>query len=681
MKHAKSPGPAEEPRPLPPARRGLFTVVMILAPFLFLGGLELTLRTAGYGSDPPLVIRKKERGKEVYAINRSVARRYFAQAGTVVPEPAEDSFEIVKRPNTVRIFCLGESSMAGFPYEFNATMPSFLRDRLQTLLPERNIEVINLGLAAVGSFVVDDFLQELLQYQPDLFIVYVGHNEFYGAYGVGSTIGTPGSPWMTRLALSLRHFCTYLLIRDIYASLFPSPAPAGGREDATLMAQVIREQEIPQGSPLYVRARAIYRDNLERIIDHAQGAGIPIVFSTLVSNLKDQVPFRSGFGDSTTPAMQSRILAMDAAGERFLAGGRADSALAILTEGSRLDSTYALTLYLRGRTELATGASGAARVSFARAKDKDLLRFRMSEEFQSDLQDICARKGVPVARSDSAFAAGSPDGIQGRELILEHLHPNIGGYFLMAKAVCRTVVSSGVLGPSVRPDLDRDKTDAEYLALSTVSEFDTLVGKIRTELLTHQWPFPVPERPYTYLPRTPVEMIVYDYVMKRTTWSAARYRLAEYYEGKGEYDRAQREFLAVARIIPFSHIPLTRAAGYSMLRGRRAEAKLLYRKSIGVEDNPYARMQIGYLLLEEDSAAAGARELEAGLALDERLGHKLDPNAVGLGRYMLAVAYAKTGRYDEAVREVEKALAINPASQDFRGLRRQLDALRKPSHR
>ena len=681
MMHAKSPGPAEEPRPLPPARRGLFTVVMILAPFLFLGGLEFTLRIAGYGSDPPLVIRKKERGKEVYAINRSVARRYFAQAGTVVPEPAEDSFEIVKKPNTIRIFCLGESSMAGFPYEFNATMPSFLRDRLQTLLPERNIEVINLGLAAVGSFVVDDFLEELLQHQPDLFIVYVGHNEFYGAYGVGSTIGIPGGPWATRLTLSLLHFRTFLLLRDIYTSLFPPPAPAGGREDATLMAQVIREQEIPQGSPLYVRARATYCDNLERIIDHAQGAGIPIVFSTLVSNLRDQPPFRSGFSGTTGAETQSRILAMDEAGERMLASGRADSALAILTEASGLDSTYALTMYLCGRAELATGASGAARASFARAKDNDLLRFRMSEEFQSDLQDICARKGVPVARSDSAFAAGSPDGIQGRELILEHLHPNIGGYFLMAKAVCGTILSSRVLGPSVVPDMARDRTDAEYFALSTVSEFDTLVGRIRTELLTHQWPFPVPEQPYTYQPRTPVENIAYDYVMKKLTWSAARYRLADYYEGKGEYACAQREYLAVARILPFSHIPLTRAAGYSMLRGRKAEAKLLYRKSIGVEDNPYARMQIGYLLLEEDSAAAAAQEIETGFALDNRLGGKLDRNAVGVGRYMLAVAYAKTGRYDEASREVDRALAINPGSQDFRGLRRQLNALRKPPHR
>jgi len=48
---------------------------------------------------------------------------------------------------------------------------------------------------------------------------------------------------------------------------------------------------------------------------------------------------------------------------------------------------------------------------------------------------------------------------------------------------------------------------------------------------------------------------------------------------------------------------------------------------------------------------------------------------------MLAVAYAKTGRYDEASREVDRALAINPGSQDFRGLRRQLNALRKPPHR
>jgi tetratricopeptide (TPR) repeat protein len=118
-----------------------------------------------------------------------------------------------------------------------------------------------------------------------------------------------------------------------------------------------------------------------------------------------------------------------------------------------------------------------------------------------------------------------------------------------------------------------------------------------------------------------------------------------------------------------------------MLERRRAEAKQLYQKSIGVEDNPYARMKLGYLLLEQDSAAAGAIEIEAAFTLDDRLGHRLDRNEAGIGRYMLAVAYAKTGRYNEAAREVDRALAINPESQDFRGLRRQLDALRKQSHR
>ena len=90
-----------------------------------------------------------------------------------------------------RIFCLGESTMAGFPYDFHATAPSFLADRLQQMFPEDTIEVINVGLSAIGSYVILDFLRELAEYSPDLFIVYTGHNEFYGDLW-GRIIAGPG---------------------------------------------------------------------------------------------------------------------------------------------------------------------------------------------------------------------------------------------------------------------------------------------------------------------------------------------------------------------------------------------------------------------------------------------------------------------------------------------------------
>ena len=118
-------------------RRG----VLLLIPFLFLALLEMGLRLLEYGGNLDLVVTRRVGNRDVYSINRSAAARYFSTAGTVIPEPADDVFEMVKSDSTIRIFCLGESTMAGFPYDFNATAPGFLRDRLQMRFPGRKIEI------------------------------------------------------------------------------------------------------------------------------------------------------------------------------------------------------------------------------------------------------------------------------------------------------------------------------------------------------------------------------------------------------------------------------------------------------------------------------------------------------------------------------------------------------------
>ena len=121
--------------------RRVFTFFMVLLPVLLVVAFETLLRVVNYDGDLHLVIRKMVNGKEVYSINRSVARKYFVQEGSTVPQPVEGTFAIHKSRNTKRIFCLGESTMEGFPYEEFGTAPEFLKQRLSTLLPQYNIEL------------------------------------------------------------------------------------------------------------------------------------------------------------------------------------------------------------------------------------------------------------------------------------------------------------------------------------------------------------------------------------------------------------------------------------------------------------------------------------------------------------------------------------------------------------
>jgi tetratricopeptide (TPR) repeat protein len=667
--------PTQGATELSPSRRRIFLILTILFPFLLLGLLEAVLRVADYGGDLRLVIKRQVGGKTFYSINRAVARRYFAQAGTIIPEPADDVFEIEKRKNTKRIFCLGESTMAGFPYEFNTTAPSFLRDRLHTLLPQYNIEVINVGLSAVGSFVVLDFIGELMDYEPDLFIVYVGHNEFYGAYGAGSRVAMSGSPSLTRLALRMLQFKTFLFLRDVYLAigqhLSSSKSPAA---DATLMGQMVGEQIIPYKSPLYEQARATYRENLERILAIAQAHGVPIVVSTLVSNLKDHPPFKSLAAEHTDERTKKTWEECIRRGDSLSNVGALPAAIAQYRQAVQLDTMNAEAFFKLGRTLYDAGHFDEANAALTRAKDLDALRFRATEEFQNELLRVCSERRVVVSRVDSAFAANSPHGIVGNTLVLEHLHPNIKGYFLMAKTWWRTIMESDVLVPRSEWRLDRDETDAGYMQLSTASAFDSTVGALKIALLMRKWPFQNVEQPFTFTPSNVMEEIAYRYVQGRMAWSDARYALAEAYAQAGEFDRARNECMAVSKVIPFSYNPLLRVADYYAREGKMQEAKAAYWHCVNTEENPFGRMKLGWRYLEEEKPDSALQQLLRAFQVNEHTHDKLTLQGQASGRYLLAVAYAKLGNLTEARNQLERALAIQP---DYADARELLEHLRR----
>ena len=436
--------------PSPPAsgsvtKERIFRGILLLVPFLFLTLLEMSLRLLEYGGNLDLVVTRRVGNRDVYSINRGAAARYFSSAGTVIPEPADDVFEMVKSDSTIRIFCLGESTMAGFPYDFNATAPGFLRDRLRMRFPGRKIEVINLGLSASSSYIVFDFVEELLPYQPDLFIIYLGHNEFYGVYGAGSSVRIPGGHHLTRFTIELLNFKTYLLLRDGMAWIRQAIASPPSRPGATLMEQMVHEQHIPYRSPLYEAALDAYRDNLFRIIGAAKSAQVPVMFSDLVSNEKDHPPFRPAFDETTVEAVRSEWRGLFSKAESLASQRRFAEALETYQRCMQLDSMNASAVYATGLLEYDRGRYDGARTLLQRAKDLDALRFRASEDFKAALRAVCSETGTVLAETDSAFRASSPHGIIGKNLMLEHLHPNLDGYVLMAEVFARTILERQIL--------------------------------------------------------------------------------------------------------------------------------------------------------------------------------------------------------------------------------------------
>jgi hypothetical protein len=82
-----------------------------------------------------------------------------------------------KQPGELRVAVMGESSVAGSPFDVHLSMPAMLLDELRERMPGRNISVINMGRPGSISANVYYYLVYLRRFSPDFVIFYMGIND------------------------------------------------------------------------------------------------------------------------------------------------------------------------------------------------------------------------------------------------------------------------------------------------------------------------------------------------------------------------------------------------------------------------------------------------------------------------------------------------------------------------
>lgn len=663
-------------RPRTPAagRRRVFTIIMLATPLVLLTALEVTLRLAGYGPDLSLFTTETIGGRTYTVMNQAVKGRYFARV-PFNPSTSPDFFRTPKPPGTFRIFCLGGSTTVGYPYWYNGAFSTFLRDRLRALFPDRSIEVINIGMTATNSHTVNDMAAEVLaEAEPDLLVVYDGHNEFYGALGAASNESVGGRPWVTRLYLRAIRFRTALLLRDlITAVLSATQGDAPVDRGFTMMERLASGQEIPLGSPLFNAGLAAYRENLEDLLEMCRREGVPVLLGAQVSNLRDLPPFVSrhpeGF-DAGAAQMFEEVLRT---GDRMRAAGDAAGALAAYARAVKLDSTYAGARYRLGRMLDTLGRRREAEAEYRRARDLDQLRFRMSSAFNDSMRDIAAARSAGFVDMEEVFRAVSRDSLIGNDLLVEHLHPNARGYFLMGRAYAAAMRERGVLAGTQEWAL-RDTVDDDRLwQARPLTELDERVARRRTEILMAGWPFgggvPVVEG---VPPGDTLGLIAERVVRGEWNWLQAQGAAAEFHLARGERARAEAGFRTIVNQLPLldvrPHLMLARL----YLDDRRfaeARAQLL----LSLEASPTI---LAYRSLADLSSNAGEYGEAVGFYRKTFTFPQSREEQIQNG-YLLARAAARAGDTLTARQEVLRVLALQPDFQPAAALLASLGSVRR----
>jgi tetratricopeptide (TPR) repeat protein len=643
--------------------------ITLTIPVVALLLLELTLRAVQYGPDLSLFFTEEIRGTPYHVMNPAVKGRYFSRVA-FRPSTSPDYFLVPKPADTYRIFCLGGSTTAGYPFWYNGSFSSYLRDRLRAMVPGMRIEVINVGMTATNSFTVLDMARDIMDFEPNLLVVYDGHNEFYGALGVASHESFHTPRWLTLLGLRALRFRTVLLVRDMAGTLLglfsetDAPRPLG-----TMMEKLARGQYIPYGSTTYWEGVDIFRENVGGLADLCERHGVPLLLGTQVSNLRDQPPFVSGdpHGD---PEDRRRFHAAVNAGLTFMMNAAPDSALRSFQRASSLDSTNAEPYFQIGRCLEMMGSFAEAASPYRRARDLDQLRFRASTDLNKIILEAAHRPGVAAVDMEAVFAAASPDSLIGFTLIFEHLHPRSRGYFLMARAYAEAIRRDGFLAPEDRWRVPTQESEERLWERRPVTELDERTAQRRTDVLTSGWPFtdqfPIVD---AIDESDTLEQIAEELTRGMIGWPQAHTRAAEYYVRRGDLAGAEREFRAIVNQLPLIDVqPYLKLARVLLEKREYGEMREVLRSSLEVEPTILAYRALA------DIALNTGRPGEAAAYYQHTFDFPQSPAEQAENGHLLALAYLRAGNRDEALAQLQRVLRIAPEYEPSRRLLQELQS-------
>jgi tetratricopeptide (TPR) repeat protein len=615
-----------EKRPLNRKKRVIFGIITFSIPVLFLILLEIFLRLGNYGGNLDLFYFPERFDGKYGMMNHHYHEKFFYRTATFQAGRG-DVFLKEKPENGFRVFVLGASTTEGFPYGYNGMFSLVIRDMLQDVLPDRHVEVVNLGITATNTYTIYDQTREILKYQPDAILIYSGQNEYYGALGAASSEIIGRNPGFVRVYMKLYHYRTFLMMRDATGWVVNRlTAYDKFEESGTLMQRMVRQNSIPLDSDLYDAGVEQFSSNLDIILQIYRDQNVPVFLSSLVSNLKDQPPFYSVETENHPPANE---------------------------------------VFERALAEYSVEDYQEALQSFRYAKDLDGLRFRAPSSFNEIIRDRSVQTGVWYVPMVETMSAHAENGIIGAGLMLEHLHPNSKGYFLIGKTFFDALAGSGI--PGFEPDLSRLKTIDQYREAMYLSELDHRIVWHRVEALKNSWPFvnePDPDAyPANYTPESELDRLAINHAQEHISWEEAKTTMARWYSQNGMHNEAIREIRGALRVVPYEE-EAWRFAGWLALQGEKFnEAVEFYQKAYEIEPTNNAAKNLGMTLVDLEQFEDAAVYLEEAYKLD-----RSDHNSL----FNASVAYASAQNYQKALDLAEQLARVNPIYPDLQMWRMHL---------
>jgi tetratricopeptide (TPR) repeat protein len=402
----------------------------VLIPLFLLGGLEVALRIIGYGYPTRYFNVEKVNGESYYMANDRFGYRFFPASIARTPVPLQMPVE--KPAGTYRIFVFGGSAAMGDPDPSYGDW-RYLEVLLRNRYPGAKFEVICVAMTAINSNVVLPIARECAGLNGDLWVIYMGNNEMVGPFGGGTIFGlrAPGVD-LIRADLAIKKTRVGQLLSALVGRLSrrsSAPGTWGGLE-------MFQGHELGYEDAERLRAYENFKKNLEDILEAGHKAGVPIILSTVGSNLKDCAPFASLHSAKLEERQKAQWEQECQEGMAMQNAGEYRSALEKYQGAEEIDPQYAEVYFRAGECQLGLTNDSEALREFKLARDYDALAFRADSRINGIIKAAAARyggKGVYYLDGAGILGEDSPEKIPGNDVFYEHVHMNFRGNYLLGR--------------------------------------------------------------------------------------------------------------------------------------------------------------------------------------------------------------------------------------------------------
>ena len=550
----------EQPRPAGRRRWLMRLAAATLVPLFLLGTLELGLRLAGYGYPTRFFLPRTIGGKEFLVPNDKFTHRFFPPS--LARAPLSGRMDAQKPKGTYRIFLLGESAAYGDP-DPSFGVGRYLEALLEARYPATDFEVVCTAVTAINSHVILPIARECAERDGDMWVIYMGNNEMVGPYGAGTVFGEKAPRLgFVRTVLALKTTRVGQLVDQLVTGM----RDGSGAPESWAGIDMFRKNPLRHDDPGRLRAYENFKTNLDDILDVGKKAGVPVILSTVASNLRDSSPFMSLHPAGLAPAQLAEWERLFQEASALEAAGSYQAALDVYTKAAAIDPDFAELQFRIGTCQLALHDTAAARKSFERARDHDALAVRADTRINRIITDAMgSATGVDAVQALSAQAA---DGIPGKEQFYEHVHFTLAGNYQLARALAEKVTAhlpaSNTANGGEKPAEVEAEACKRRLAVTVWDQkrvWDVALGRISGAPFTSQSSHPrnlqyckdrMKEVDSRTTPKSPVE----DQKLYETALSAhpddtlVRWNYAQFFERTGRLAEAAKQGEMICERLP-----------------------------------------------------------------------------------------------------------------------------------